>query len=62
MSDGQAKNAKYMKGEQQQLPHNRLVLGLVNHILGEPFEEAWILPLVDGTQHGGRGPATGVHN
>ena len=44
------------------LPQDRLVFSLVDDILGEPLEEARVLPLVDCPQHRGGGPATGVHH
>ena len=41
-------------------PQNRLRLGLVADVLGEPLQEFRVLPLVDRPEYRGRGPPPGV--
>ena len=41
-------------------PHEWLSLALVDHVSGEPLEEARVLALVDGAESGGGRPAAGV--
>ena len=44
------------------LPEHGFVFGFLSNVLCEALEKSWVLSLVDGAEHGGRGPAPGVHH
>ena len=54
--------ASYFIKQHHLSPEYGLVFRFIDDVGREALEEARILPFVDGTEDGGRGPAPGVHH